>query len=65
MWKFLKMVVAIGCGIFLIPALFLFAIGVTGTIFGFLAEPRIMMIMIIILAGISIPGMILMFFIKK
>lgn len=65
MKKLIMTIIGIVVGIFVIPALFAFAIGIGGTILGFLAEPRVMLIMVGILAVISIPGMILMFIVKK
>ena len=65
MKKLIMMVIGLFMGIFLIPALFAFAIGVGGTILGFMAEPRVMLVLIIILAVISIPGMIVMFIAKR
>lgn len=65
MKKLIMTIIGIVVGIFAIPALFAFAIGIGGTILGFLAEPRVMLIMVGILAVISIPGMILMFIVKK
>lgn len=65
MRKLILTLVGIVIGIFAIPALFAFAIGIGGTILGFLAEPRVMMVLVGILAVISIPGMILMFIVKR
>lgn len=65
MKKLIMTLIGVIVGIFAIPALFAFAIGIGGTILGFMAEPRIMMIMVGVLAVISIPGMILMFIVKK
>lgn len=65
MKKLILTIIGLIVGIFAIPALFAFAIGVGGTILGFMAEPRVMMVLIGILAVISIPGMILMFIVKK
>ena len=45
--------------------LFAFALGVGGTILGFIAEPKVMMVMVGILAIISLPGMLLMWFVKR
>lgn len=65
MKKLIMTLIGVIVGIFAIPALFAFAIGIGGTILGFMAEPRVMMIMVGVLAVISIPGMILMFIVKK
>lgn len=65
MKKLIMTLIGVIVGIFAIPALFAFAIGVGGTILGFMAEPRVMLIMVGVLAVISIPGMILMFIVKK
>lgn len=65
MKKLIMTLIGVIVGIFAIPALFAFAIGIGGTILGFMAEPRVMLIMVGVLAVISIPGMILMFIVKK
>lgn len=52
-------------GIFVIPALFAFAIGIGGTVIGLIAEPKVMLILIGILAVISLPGIILGLIVKK
>lgn len=65
MRKLVMTMIGIIVGIFLIPALFAFAIGVGGTILGFLAEPRVMIVLIGILAIISIPGMVIVWVAKK
>lgn len=65
MKKLILTVFGLIVGIFAIPALFAFAIGIGGTILGFLAQPKIMIFMVGVLAVISIPGMILMFIIKR
>lgn len=65
MKKTIATIIGIIVGIFAIPALFAFAIGIGGTILGFIAQPRIMLFMVGVLVVISIPGMILMFIVKK
>ena len=65
MKKLIMTIIGLIVGIFAIPALFAFAIGVGGTILGFMAEPRVMMVLVGILAVISIPGMIFMFIVKR
>ena len=65
MKKLIITIIGLVIGIFAIPALFAFAIGIGGTILGFMAEPRVMLFLVGVLAVISIPGMILMFIVKK
>lgn len=65
MKKLVLTLIGVIVGIFVIPALFAFALGVGGTILGFIAEPKVMMVMVGILAIISLPGMLLMWFVKK
>ena len=65
MKKTIATIIGIIIGMFAIPALFAFAIGIGGTILGFIAQPRIMLFMVGVLVVISIPGMILMFIVKK
>lgn len=65
MRKLVLTLIGVIVGIFVIPALFAFALGVGGTILGFIAEPKVMMVMVGILAIISLPGMLLMWFVKR
>lgn len=65
MKKLLLTLIGIVLGIFIIPALFAFAVGIGGTIIGLMTEPRVMMVLIGILAVISLPGMLLMWIVKK
>jgi len=59
MKRLILTVIGIGVGIVMIPALFAMAIGLFGTVVGFLAEPRIMLTLLGILAVISLPGIII------
>lgn len=59
MKKMILTVIGIVVGIVMIPALFAMAIGLFGTVLGFLAEPKIMFGLLGILAVISIPGIII------
>ncbi len=65
MKKLLLTLLGIGLGIVLIPALFAFAIGVGGTVMGFIAQPRVMLVLVGILAIISLPGIIIGLMAKK
>lgn len=65
MKKLLLTLFGIGLGIVLIPALFAFAIGVGGTVMGFIAQPRVMLVLVGILAIISLPGIIIGLMAKK
>ncbi len=65
MKKLIFTILGVMIGIFAIPALFAFAIGIGGTIIGFLAQPKIMFALVGVLAIISLPGMLLMFLVKK
>lgn len=65
MKKLIFTILGVMIGIFAIPALFAFALGIGGTIIGFLAQPKIMFALVGVLAVISLPGMLLMFLVKK
>ena len=52
-------------GIAIIPAFIGFALGLAGTVIGFLLEPRVMMVMILVLGIISLPGIIIGLLAKK
>lgn len=65
MRKLIRTIVLVVIGVICIPALFMFAIGLGSTVFAFIAEPRVMVVMIGILLIISIPGIILGLVIKK
>ncbi len=59
MKRLILTVIGIGVGIVMIPALFAMAIGLFGTVIGFLAEPKVMLVLLGILAVISLPGIII------
>lgn len=65
MKKLISMAIMIAIGIFMIPALFAMGLTLFGTVLGFLAEPRVMMILLGALAVLSLPGAVIMFVIKK
>lgn len=65
MKKLIRTIVLVVIGAICIPALFMFAIGLGSTVFAFIAEPRVMTVIIGVLLTISIPGIILGSFIKK
>ena len=65
MRKLIRTIVLVVIGAICIPALFMFAIGLGSTMFAFIAEPRVMAVVIGILLIISIPGIILGSFIRK
>lgn len=65
MRKLIRTIIFVAIGAICIPALFMFAIGLGSTVFAFVAEPRVMTVVIGVLLIISIPGIILGSFIKK
>lgn len=65
MKKLILGLIGIIVGIFVIPALFAFAIGIGGTIIGLIAQPKIMLGLIAALGVISLPGIILGVLVKK
>ena len=61
----LKTLILLGVGIVMIPALYALAITLFGTMLGFIANPKVMLVLIAILAVICTPGMIIAWFVKK
>jgi len=59
MKRLILTVMGVFVGIVMIPALFAMAMGLFGTVIGFLAEPRVMLVLLGILAVISLPGIII------
>lgn len=59
MKRLLLTIVSAVIGIFLIPALFMGAMALVGTIFGFMANPQVGAAVLIILAVISLPGILI------
>ena len=65
MKKILLVLVSIIAGMFILPALFAFAIGAGATALAFITNPKVMGIILVIFLIISIPGILLGSLIKK
>lgn len=65
MRKLISMLIVIAVGIFAIPALFAAGLTLFGTALAFLSEPRVMLVLLGVLAVLSFPGMVIMFVAKK
>lgn len=65
MKKLFMTLLGLALGIVLIPALFAFAVGVGGTVMGFIAQPKVMLVLVGILAVVSLPGIIIGLLVKK
>lgn len=65
MSKVIRTVVIIFIGILLIPSLFFLVLGLGTTILGWLANPKIMLALVITLGLMSLPGIIIGWIAKK
>jgi len=63
--KVIRTVVIIFIGILLIPSLFFLVLGLGTTILGWLANPKIMLALVITLGLMSLPGIIIGWIAKK
>lgn len=60
-----KTVIGIVAGLILIPALYVFAVAAFGTVAAFIMNPRVMLVVLLILACISLPGGIIVWLVKR
>lgn len=65
MRKLVRLIFGIIIGIFMIPALYALGGTLVATVLAFMAEPRVMLIILAILAVLAFPGMVIVGFIKK
>lgn len=65
MKNFVKTIILITVGIFMIPALYALGITLVGTVFGFLANPKVGMVLLCIFAVISLPGAFIAWLVKR
>lgn len=65
MKKLLKWMIGISLGIFFIPALYALGAVLFGTVVAFISNPKVMLIILGILAVLCFPGMVIVGFIKK
>ena len=65
MKKLVKVIVCIIIGIFMIPALYAFGLGILGTVLAFLSNPKVMLILLLVFAVISFPGVVIARLFKK
>lgn len=65
MKKLLVIVTSIIAGIFILPALFAFAIGAGATVLAVVTQPKIMLVVLAVFLIVSIPGILLGLLIKK
>ncbi len=65
MSKVIRTMVIIFIGILLIPSLFFLVLGLGTTILGWLANPKIMLALVITLGLMSLPGIIIGWIAKK
>lgn len=63
--KLMRTLILIAIGAFMIPALYALAITLFGTVLGFMANPRVMLVLIGIFAVISVPGAVIAWVVKK
>jgi hypothetical protein len=62
--KTIKVIIGIAVGIFMIPAIYALGVALFGTVLAFLANPKVMMIVLCSLAVLSLPGALIIWFIK-
>lgn len=65
MSKVIRTMVIIFIGILLIPSLFFLVLGLGTTILGWLANPKVMLALVITLGLMSLPGIIIGWIAKK
>ena len=61
MRRLIRTLVIITIGIFLIPALFAFAMAAGATVMAFISNPKVMTVILAILGIVSIPGILISF----
>lgn len=65
MKKLVKVIVGIIIGIFMIPALYAFGLGILGTVLAFLSNPKVMIVLLLVFAVLALPGVVITRLIKK
>lgn len=63
--KIVKYVISIAIGIFMIPALYALGVALFGTVIAFLANPKVVLVILGCFAVLSLPGMAIVWFIKR
>jgi hypothetical protein len=63
--KIVKAIIVIVIGIFMIPAIYALGIALFGTVVAFLANPKVMMVVLCGLAILALPGVVIVSFIKR
>lgn len=63
--KIVKLIICIAIGIFMIPAIYMLGVTLIGTALAFLANPKAVLIVLAIFAVLSLPGMLIVGFIKR
>lgn len=65
MKKTIKFIIGIIIGIFMIPAIYALGMTAIATLFGILANPKVMLVLLGIFGVLALPGMVIMHFIKR
>lgn len=65
MKKLIKGIICIIIGIFMIPAIYALGATLMGTLLAFIANPRVMTIILLIFAVLAFPGFVLVKVFKK
>ena len=65
MKKLIKTIILLVIGIIAIPALYALGMTLFGTVIGFIANPRVMIVIIAVLAVICFPGMVIVWLVKR
>lgn len=65
MSKLVKAIIIVIVGIFMIPAIYALGIALFGTVWAFLANPKVMMVVLGALAILALPGVVVVSFIKR
>ena len=63
--KIVKAIIIVIVGIFMIPAIYALGIALFGTVMAFLANPKVMMVVLCGLAILALPGVVIVSFIKR
>lgn len=63
--KIVKTIIVIIVGIFMIPAIYALGIALFGTVMAFLANPKVMTVVLCSLAILALPGVVIVSFIKR
>jgi len=63
--KLVKTLIGLLIGIICIPALYMLAVTLFGTVLACIAQPRVMIVLLGVLAVISVPGGVIVWLVKK